>query len=58
MNVLYYAMRYRASGGNLERDFAHEADMRRQAREQLRLDCMDEEESVPCEPTPLDEYEF
>ena len=42
MNALYYAMRYRASGGNLERDLAHEADLRRQAREQLRLDCMDE----------------
>lgn len=26
-----------------EKDLAHEADMRRQAREQLRLDCMDEE---------------
>lgn len=25
-----------------ERDLAHEADLRRQAREQLRLDCMDE----------------
>lgn len=56
MNVLYYAMRYRASGG--ERDLAHEADMRRQAREQLRLDCSEEEEPVPYEPVPLDEYEF
>lgn len=56
MNVLYYAMRYRASGGG-ERDLAHEADMRRQAQEQLRLDCS-EEEPVPYEPVPLDEYEF
>jgi hypothetical protein len=57
MNALYYAMRYRATGGALpERDLAHEHDMRRLAREQLLLDV--EEEPVPYEPTPLDEYEF
>lgn len=57
MNALYYAMRFRAQGGSLEeRDLAHEADLRRRAREQLRADC--EEEVVPYEPIPLDEYEF
>jgi hypothetical protein len=57
MNALYYAMRYRATGGTLpDRDLAHEHDMRRLAREQLLLDV--EEEPVPYEPTPLDEYEF
>lgn len=57
MNTLYYAMRFRAQGGTLEeRDLAHEADMRRLSREQLRLDC--EDEVVPYEPTPLDEYDF
>jgi len=57
MNALYYAMRYRVTGGKLpERDLAHEHDMRRLAREQLLLDV--EEESVPYEPTPLEEYEF
>jgi hypothetical protein len=57
MNALYYAMRYRATGGTLpERDLAHEHDMRRLAREQLLLDV--EEEPVPYEPTPLDKYEF
>jgi hypothetical protein len=57
MNALYYAMRYRVTGGKLpERDLAHEHDMRRSAREQLLLDV--EEEPVPYEPTPLEEYEF
>lgn len=56
MSPLYYAMRYRASGGNLERDLAHEADMRRQAREQLLLE--EDDEPVPYEPIPLDKYEF
>ncbi len=57
MNALYYAMRFRAQGGTLERDLAHEADMRRRAQEQLRADC-EENEVVPYEPTPLDEYDF
>ena len=56
MNALYYAMRFRAQGGTLERDLAHEADMRRLAKEQLRLEC--EDEVVPYEPAPLDEYDF
>ena len=58
MNALYYAVRFRASGGRLddERDLAHEADLRRQAKEQLRLDC--EDEAVPYEPMPLDECDF
>lgn len=57
MNALYYAMRFRAQGRALEeRDLAHEADMRRRAQEQLRADCQDE--VVPYEPTPLDEYDF
>ena len=56
MNALYYAMRFRAQGGTLERDLAHEADMRRRAQEQLRADC--EDEVVPYDPTPLDEYDF
>ena len=50
-------MRFRAQGGTLKgRDLAHEADMRRQTQEQLRLDC--EDDVVPYEPTPLDEYDF
>ena len=57
MNALYYAMRYRVTGGKLpERDLAHEHDMRVLAREQLLLDV--EEEPVPYEPIPLGEYEF
>lgn len=54
MNALYYAVRRNTQRD--ERDLAHERDLRMQAREQLRLDI--EEESVPYEPIPLDEYEF
>lgn len=57
MDVLYYAMRHRVTGGKLpERDLAHAHDMRVLAREQLLLDV--EEEPVPYEPIPLEEYEF
>lgn len=59
MDVLYYAMRYRVCGGNLERDRAHEADMKRLALEQLRLDCEGEDEPVVYqEPWPLEDYDF
>lgn len=57
MDALYYAVRYHVTGGKLpERDLAHERDMRVLAREQLLLDV--EEEPVPYEPIPLEEYEF
>lgn len=50
-----------------EKDLAHVWDMRRLAREQLRLDCdpyevtiieTREDERVPCEPWPLEDLEF
>lgn len=48
----------------MDNDLAHESDMRKWAREQLRLDCepeplvLDCDESVPYEPWPLDDLEF
>jgi len=54
MNALYYAVRRNTQRD--ERDLAHEADLRRQAREQLLLE--EDDEPVPYEPIPLDEYEF
>ena len=50
-----------------DKDPAHESDMRRLTREQLRHDidpsdagvfALDDAESVPCEPWPLNELEF